>query len=383
MTVFPTIRSRFAAVCSAGWLLLLVPATFAEEVQWRSDYQKARQESVEKNRPLVIDFGTESCFWCKQLDTRTFIDPAVAGLLNDSCVPLKVDANRFPTLTEALQITAFPTIVFAGPDGRILGFQEGFVEAPRMKELLHKAIGAVSTPEWMTRDFQEASKAATAGETARSVALLKTLLEDGKDRPVQAKARRLLADLEKQAAVRIERARQMLDAGQAAEATETLNDIVKGYAGTPAAREGTRLLQSLAARHVGNDPDRARKARDLLALAREEYRAQQFGICLDRCESLAAAYSDLPEALQATQLAAEIKGNPEWLKQACDQTGDRLAVLYLALAETWLRKGQPQQAVFYLERVMQNFPNTRHAEAAQVRLSQVQGLPMRQIDLKK
>src|SRR5205823_128892 len=130
-------------------------------------------------------------------------------------------------------------------------------------------------------------------------------------------------------------------------------------------------------------PDRGRKARELLALAREDYRSQQFGICLDRCEYLAASFPEFPEALAATQLAGEIKGNPEWLKQACDQLGDRLGVLYLAMAESLLRKGQPQQATFYLERVVQHFPNTRHAEAAQIRLTQIQGLPMpmRQIDL--
>ena len=65
----------------------------------------------------------------------------------------------------------------------------------------------------------------------------------------------------------------------------------------------------------------------------------------------------LPEAAEAVQLAAEIKSNPEWAKQACDQMSDRLGVLYLALADTWLKKGQPQQAVFYLERVVQNFPH--------------------------
>ena len=54
---------------------------------------------------------------------------------------------------------------------------------------------------------------------------------------------------------------------------------------------------------------------------------------------------------------------------------DRLCTLYLALADTWLKKGQPQQAIFYLERVAQGFPNTRHAEEAQVRLSRLRGSP--------
>ena len=54
----------------------------------------------------------------------------------------------------------------------------------------------------------------------------------------------------------------------------------------------------------------------------------------------------------------------------------------LTLAETWLKKGQPQQAVFYLERIVQSFPNTRNADIAQVRLAQIQG-PSRVPELKK
>ena len=104
--------------------------------------------------------------------------------------------------------------------------------------------------------------------------------------------------------------------------------------------------------------------------------------CLDRCEVLISTYSDLPEAAEASQLAQEIKTNPEWTKQAADQTGDRLCLLYLTLADTWLKKGQPQQATYYLERVIHTFPNTRHAEIAQIRLSQIQGAPSKSVEFK-
>ena len=124
---------RPLAYCGAGRpprALCSSPAPApAQEIKWRHDYHKAREEASQLGRPLVIDFGTQSCYWCKQLDIRTFNDPAVIALMNDHCVALKIDANQNTTLTEALRINAFPTLVFAGSDGRILGFQEGFVEA--------------------------------------------------------------------------------------------------------------------------------------------------------------------------------------------------------------------------------------------------------------
>jgi thioredoxin-like negative regulator of GroEL len=357
--------------------VVLPPAASAQEIQWRTDYKKAREESAQKGLPIVLDIGTETCFWCKQLDARTFADPAVIAFLNERCVPLKIDANKQTALAEALRIQSYPTLVFAGPDGRIIGFQEGFVEAPRMKELLTHAVAAVATPEWMNQDYKEASRLAQEGDYAKAIGLLRNLLDDGKDRPVQAKARSLLQDIEQQAAARLQRARQLADHGQKPDAIRAATELAKAFEGTLAAREAAQLLAVLTSRPNPNDPQRLTRARDLLTQAKDDFRSQMYSSCLERCEVLAATYADLPEAGEAMQLLAEVKGNPEIMKVACEQVGDRLGGLYLALAESYLKKGQPQQAVYYLERVVQVFPNTKHAEAAQARLAILQGLPTR------
>jgi thioredoxin-like negative regulator of GroEL len=367
-----------AAVCCA---LAAVPAARAQDVAWRYDYNRARQEAADKSLPIMLDFGTETCFWCKQLDTRTFTDPEVRALLNERFIPLKVDANRHADLAEKLNIRNYPTLVFASSDGRILGYQEGFVEAPKLKEHLTRTLVAVTTPEWMTRDMQEATRARTTGDFAKAVSLLKNIVEDGRERPVQVRARQMLSEIEDQAAGRLAEARTMVDRGQTRQGVDMLTSLTKQYPGTPAAREATVLSQTLTARNEGGD-ERARRARELLARAREDYKAQLFLCCLDRCEVLIGTYSELPEAAEASQMVQEIKSNPEWTKQAADQGADRLCLLYLTLADTWLKKGQPQQATFYLDRVIHMFPHTRHAEIAQIRLSQIQGSPSKSVDFK-
>jgi hypothetical protein len=364
-------------------------------VEWRLEYSKARQEAVDKNRLLVIDVGTENCFWCKQLDLRTFRDPAIVALLNQHCIPLKIDAERHATLAEALRVQQYPTLVFATPEGKILGYQEGFLEAAALQDKIHKTLAAVAAPpDWMARDYQEATRAVAATDQARAIALLKPVVEDGKERPVQVQARQLLADLEQQATSRCLRAKQLIDKGEVAEGVEHVVETIRLYAGTKAAREGSQMLVALASRKAApahpptpTDPapttPRGQMARDLMAQARAEYNGKHFLTCLDRCEAISSGYADLPEAAEAGKLVAEIKGNPELTKQACDQLSDRLSLLYLGLAESWLKKGQPQQAIFYLERVVQNFPHSQHAELAQVRLAQIQGAPVRNAEVKK
>src|SRR5579872_4097832 len=309
----------------AGAVLPSVVA--AQEIQWRTEYKKAREEAAQKGLPLVIDFGTENCVFCKQLDTRTFRDEAVIELMNERCVPLKIDASKQPALAEALHIQRYPTLVFAGPDGRILGFQEGFVEAPRMKELLTHTIGAIATPEWMKEDYKTACENVQNGEYPKAIGLLRNILDDGKDRPVQAKARALLQDIEQQGNAKLQRARQFAEHGQKADAIKAATELAKNFEGTLAGREGSALFASLTSRPNANDPHRATRCRDLLAQAKDDFRLQQYASCLEHCEMIAANFGDLPEATEAGQLLADVKSNPEWMKAACDQASDRLSGL--------------------------------------------------------
>src|SRR5262249_26698981 len=279
----------------------------AEEVNWPTDHKQARQEAADKNLPLVLDFGTEDCFYCKKLDATTFRDPGVTAVLNKSFIPLKVDADRERGLAQALRIDHFPTLVIAGPDGKIVATQEGYLDAARCTELLQRTIASLSNPEWMTRDYQEAAKAIAASDFARAIALLRSVIEDKGDRPVQVKARQVLSDLEQQAAGQLARAKQHLDNGQTEEGMARLTELVRTYSGSAAATEAGRMLGSLAQGPEIQNQQRTKRARDLLAQAREDFRTQRYLACLDKCEDLAASYADQVESADAVQLATQIK----------------------------------------------------------------------------
>jgi thioredoxin-related protein len=264
-----------AFILASGWSAVFALAgARGQEVQWRKTYAEARAEAATKDKLLLLAFGSEDCHWCKRLETETLRDPVVQALLKGQFVTYKVDARRDARLTTALNIQSYPTLVFAAPDGKILGVQEGYVDAAHFQEQLRRvtALSRTATPETV-------------------------------------------------------------------------------------------------------DEPRARKARELLAYAREDCRARRFLVCLDQCERITIDFADLTEGSDAARLASEIKNNPEWMRQACDQLEERLALQLLTLAEAHLRKGQPSQAVACLERVVQVFPGTRHAEAAQARLRQIQTGP--------
>jgi tetratricopeptide (TPR) repeat protein len=355
--------------------LLLVGQVPGQEIAWQSDYSKALKEAADRGRLLFVNVGTENCYWCKQLETRTFKDAELLKLITDRCVPLKIDAAKNTYLVQALRVQSYPTLVLAGPDGAILHYKEGFVEAAPLREQLVKSLAAAISPAWMVRDVEAAGKAVASADHAKALALLRNVVEDGRSRPAQVKARKMIQDLEKQAEDQAARARDLASKGKTSEAIASIQQLSKSYPGTLADREGKQLLLKLTSKAEARASDRKRQAEELLRQAQEDYKSRQLLCCLDRCEILSSQYADLPEGPAAEKLANEIKLNPEWTKQACDQLGERLCVLYLALADSWLKKGQPQQAIFYLERIIKMFPGSRQAEAAQVHLTRLRGAP--------
>ena len=72
--------------------------------------------------------------------------------------------------------------------------------------------------------------------------------------------------------------------------------------------------------------------------------------------------SDLPEGAEGLQLATEVKDNPDLMGRACDSLNARTAAMYLTLAETWVKRGQPAGQAC-LEKVLQSAhgqPGTRN-----------------------
>lgn len=364
----PAVRAALFLFISIG---TPAPAPAADPVRWRTDYNSARKEAQEKGLPMLVEVSTDDCYYCRKLEATTFRDPRITSLLSSGFIPLKIDANREPALARALKVQVYPTLVLAGSDGKIHAFIEGYMEADRLAEHMKRTVTNATTTDWAARDYNEASKAIAAAEYPRAVSLLKGLIKEAGDKPVGVKARQVLDEVEKQAAGQVARAKDLETRGQTAEAMDALTAVVKTYAGTDAATEAAGRMAGLTERPEMQHQQRLRRARDLLALAKEEFRAQRYHDCLQKCEQLAESFAELSEGKEALALAAEVKNHPERLAVACEQMNEKTAAMYLALADSWRKKGQDREAIACLEKVTKLSPNSKQATLAQTQLAQL------------
>lgn len=345
----------------------------APQVTWRTDYNTARKEAQDKGLPLLVVVGTDDCFYCRKLEAGPLKDPALAPLIANGFIPLKLDAKTAPELAKALKVQMYPTTVLAGPDGKIHAFIEGYIETDRLAEQMKRTATVVATADWAARDFNEASKALAASDYPRAVTLLKGITKEAGEKPVGVKAKQILDEVEKLAAGKVAQAKQLEQRGQTQDAMDAFADTVRVYAGTQSASDAATALAGLTDKPEVLQQRRLRVARDMLAIARDDFRAGRLYDCMQKCEQLALSYAELPEAKDANALLADIKGNPERLAKACDQMNDRTAAMYMALADSWSKKGQDAEAVSCLKKVMALCPNTRHADVAQAESTKLQG----------
>ncbi|UDY35996.1 thioredoxin domain-containing protein [Dermatobacter hominis] len=95
-------------------------------VDWWPWGDEAFALARETDRPVLLSVGYSSCHWCHVMAHESFEDPAVAALVNDWFVPIKVDREERPDVDavymEATQAMTghggWPMTVFADPDGR-------------------------------------------------------------------------------------------------------------------------------------------------------------------------------------------------------------------------------------------------------------------------
>lgn len=116
---------------------------WSEEIVWLSTYEDAIAASKSLDQPIMIDFYTDWCRWCKELDKTTYQDANVVALSNEFvCAKVDAEGRNFDRgLLRKYKITGYPAILFLNSDGLVIGEVRGYLPAmhflPKMKQSLN------------------------------------------------------------------------------------------------------------------------------------------------------------------------------------------------------------------------------------------------------
>ncbi len=112
-----------------------------KSISWSNDLSSGLNKASKNMMPVMIDFYTDWCGWCKKLDSDVYGDPRVIKIASKFvCVKINGDTKR--ELVSKYGVGGYPTIVFLNSKGkevdRIPGFRpaDGFLST--MQEVLDK-----------------------------------------------------------------------------------------------------------------------------------------------------------------------------------------------------------------------------------------------------
>ncbi len=82
-------------------------------------------EAEMQDKPILLDIGAAWCHWCHVIDRESYEDPAIATLINEHFIPIKVDRDERPDIDaryqEAVRLLTgqggWPLTVFLTPAG--------------------------------------------------------------------------------------------------------------------------------------------------------------------------------------------------------------------------------------------------------------------------
>jgi thioredoxin-like negative regulator of GroEL len=122
-----------------AFVLAAATPAHAEDIEWSADLDQAWDVATQDQCPILVYITTSNCPHCIRMNQKTFADPQLASEINQTCVPVKIDAQRHADFVKANQITAFPALLVVAPDKRLLDHAKGFQTPAQIRERLETA----------------------------------------------------------------------------------------------------------------------------------------------------------------------------------------------------------------------------------------------------
>jgi thioredoxin-related protein len=142
-----------------------------DEIAWQK-YDDGLKLASQSNRPILVDFYTNWCGWCKKMDKTTYADPTVVEYMKTKFVAVKVNAEsreaiELPSgkidgrmLARSFGVTGYPSIWFLESDGKKINNLPGFVPPERFIHVLRYIGDGV----YKSQSFKDYYAKATASD---------------------------------------------------------------------------------------------------------------------------------------------------------------------------------------------------------------------------
>lgn len=153
----------------SAWYLAPAPvvAEEAPRVQWHETYEAALAAAKASGKPVMADFYTDWCGFCKRMDREVLSQAAIIKTLAGFEV-VKVDGEARADLVDRYEVRGYPTFLFVDAEGRELYRAPGYAPVAPFGVTLRRALAvAKAAPERARLEAKWDAGEATGEDLAR------------------------------------------------------------------------------------------------------------------------------------------------------------------------------------------------------------------------
>ncbi len=97
-----------------------------QPIEWQEWGEPAFAKARAEGKPILLDVGAVWCHWCHVIDRESYENPALAAIINEHYIPVKVDRDERPDVDSRYQAAVsamtgqggWPLTAFLTPEGK-------------------------------------------------------------------------------------------------------------------------------------------------------------------------------------------------------------------------------------------------------------------------
>jgi len=111
----------------------------AWKINWNEWSKEVFERAKNENKLILLSLSGVWCHWCHVMDETTYSDEEIIKIINENFIPIRVDVDERPDISERYNFGGFPTFAFLTPEAEVITGGT-YVPPEQFKEILKEMI---------------------------------------------------------------------------------------------------------------------------------------------------------------------------------------------------------------------------------------------------
>lgn len=138
-------------ILTALLVVMTISLSFAQESEevspfaYVTDFAKAKELAAIGDKPIVIDFYTDWCVWCKKFDKEVAPKAEIVEFFTNEAVYAKINAEEDTMVSKAFKVMGYPTFVLTNSKGEEIDRIAGYLPADEFLQTIDDYRNGIGT----------------------------------------------------------------------------------------------------------------------------------------------------------------------------------------------------------------------------------------------